>query len=169
MTATAVLTRPATTRARSGDRSQRAATAVAFPSTWGPWRAPAPRPQLHVVPARTHARRRRRTIVGAWAVVLTLLTVVGFHALLAQSQIALARLEERTAAAERRYENARWKYAQAASPAQITARARELGMLSPGGPPTPVLIAGEVPEAPDAPTTTLNGWTDVKPTLGANG
>ena len=161
----AVLDRPAPTRARVSGRA--AATAVTFPSTWGPYRTPAPRPQLRVVPARTKVLRRRRTILSAWVAVMTLLTVVGFHALLAQSQIALDRLEQRTAVAERRYQDARYEYAQNASPQRITDRARALGLVSPGGPPTPVAIAGEVPAAPDAPTTTLNGWTDVKPTLGA--
>jgi hypothetical protein len=98
---------------------------------------------------------------------MTLLTIVGFHALLAQSQLALDRLEERTSVAERRYQDARYEYATAASPHRVTTRAQELGLVSPGGPPTPVVIAGDVPPAPDAPSTTMNGWTDVKSTLGA--
>jgi hypothetical protein len=98
---------------------------------------------------------------------MTLLTVVGFHALLAQSQLALDRLEQRTSVAERQYQDARYEYATAASPHRITTRATELGMVSPGGPPMPVVIAGDVPPPPDAPNTTMNGWTDVKSTLGA--
>jgi cell division protein FtsL len=121
---------------------------------------------LEVVPARTQVRRRRRTIALVCGAVMTLLTVVGFHALLAQSQVALDELERRTAIAERRYENARYEYAQLSSPARITEAARQMGMVPPGTPPTPVLISGEVPPPADAPSTTMNGWTEVKPTLG---
>jgi cell division protein FtsL len=122
---------------------------------------------LRVVPARTKTRRRRRNLCLAWGAVFTLLTVVGFHALLAQSQIALEQLEQRTDAAERRYENARYEYAQASSPQRIVERATQIGMVPPGSPATPVLIDGHAPPDADAPTTTMNGWTEVKPTLGA--
>ncbi len=170
MTATATLTRPSPSRARASARvagGAQTATAVAFPRTWGPYRAPAPqRVPLRVVPTRTRSRRRRRTLVSAWVTVFGLLTVVAFHALLAQSQIALDRLEERTATAERRYEEARYEYAKAASPARVTQRAAEIGLVPPGQPATAVPVAGQVPTAPDAPSTTFNGWTDVKPTLG---
>jgi hypothetical protein len=102
----------------------------------------------------------------AWATVIVLLTVVAFHALLAQSQIALDRLEQRTAVAERHYEDARYEYARAASPQHITERALQLGLTLPGQPATVVPVAAdEVPAAADAPSTTLNRWTDVKPTL----
>jgi cell division protein FtsL len=131
---------------------------------------PAPqRAALRVVPARTQARRRRRTILSCCAAVVTLLTVVAFHALLAQSQIELDRLEQRTAAAEQRYEEARLEHSLASSPERITARALELGMAPPSRPPIVVPVAGDdVPAPPDATSGTLNGWTDVKPTLSPN-
>lgn len=169
MTATAVLDRPVRRRAappRARASQAHGSTAVAFPATWGPFRTPAPRPTLRVVPARTQVRRRRRTISLACGAVVMLLTVVGFHALLAQSQIALDRLERRTDLAERRYENARYEYTQLASPSRITERAAQLGMVPPGAPATPVVIFGEAPPPADAPSTTMNGWTEVKPTLG---
>ena len=44
----------------------------------------------------------------------------------------------------------------------------QLGLVPPAGPPTAIPVEGEAPpEPPDAPATTLNGWTDVKPTLGS--
>lgn len=171
MTATATLPRPSPARARTRARgATHSAAAVAFPQTWGPWREPAPlRVPLRVVPTRTRTRRRRRTILYSWATVIALLTVVAFHALLAQSQIALDRLDQRTAVAERRYEDARYEYARAASPQHITERARELGLVLPSQPATVVAVAGDdIPAPSDAPSGTLNGWTDVKPTLSTN-
>ena len=168
MTATATLTRPAPhrTRARVGGGAN-AATAVAFPQTWGPFRAPAPqRAKLRVVPARTATRRRRRTILLSWATVVALLTIVAFHALLAQSQIALDRLEQQTEAAEQRYEEARYQYALASSPEAITRRAQEIGLVLAGQPPRTVAVSGDdVPEPPDAPSGTFGGYTEVKSTL----
>ena len=169
MTATAVLDRPANRRSappRARASQTHGAAAVAFPATWGPFRAPAPRPTLRVVPARTQVRRRRRTILLASGAIVMLLTIVGFHALLAQSQIALDQLKRRTELAERRYENVRYEYTKLASPTRITERAAQIGMVPPGTPPTPVTISGEAPPQSDAPSTTMNGWTEVKPTLG---
>ena len=108
-------------------------------------------------------------MVSAWGTALTLLTVVAFHVVLAQNQVALDRLEQRTNAAERQYEEARYEYAQLASPARVMERARELGLVPPAMPPAVVTVdGGDVPPAPDSTTDTLNGWTDVKPTLGAS-
>ena len=180
MTATATLTRPAPqrTRARVGGRvgarggargvvGANAAAAVAFPQTWGPFRAPAPqRVALRVVPARTATRRHRRTIVLGWATVVGLLTIVAFHALLAQSQIALDRLEQQTEIAEQRYEEARYQYALDSSPQAITTRAKAQGLVLPGQPPQVVAVSGDdVPDAPDAPSGTFGGYTNVKSTL----
>jgi hypothetical protein len=108
-------------------------------------------------------------MVYSCAAVVTLLTVVAFHALLAQSQIALDRLEQRTAVAEQRYEEARYRYSLASSPERITARAAELGLVPASQPPTVVPVVGDdVPAPPGATSGTLNGWTDVKPTLTPN-
>jgi cell division protein FtsL len=97
--------------------------------------------------------------------VLALFTIVAFHALLAQSQVAIDRLQEQTTEAERRYEQARFEHAQLSSPERITQRARELGLVPPEGPPTPVALDGPLPTPPEGTSTTLRGWTEVKPTL----
>jgi len=94
------------------------------------------------------------------------LTIVGFQVLLAQSQLAIDKLGSRSAAAERRYEDARLRHAELSSPERIVQRAAQLGLVSPAQPPTAVPVTGDLPTAPDAPSTTLDGWTDVKPTLG---
>jgi len=98
--------------------------------------------------------------------VVAVFTVVAFHVILAQSQLAIDRLEDRTAAAERRYDDARLDHAKLSAPQRIVQRANEMGLVLPAQPPTPVPVKGELPPAPDAPSGTLNGWTDVKPTLG---
>ena len=101
-----------------------------------------------------------------WATVVGLLTIVAFHALLAQSQIALDRLEQQTEIAEQRYEEARYEYALRSSPQVITTRAKEQGLVPPGQPPRVVAVAGDdVPDAPDAPSGTFGGYTNVKSTL----
>jgi cell division protein FtsL len=162
MTTIAVETRP---RSRVGTRG---ATALA------PQRAPAPsrrlvrRPNLRVVavPART-ARRRRRTItLATTAIVVTLLTVVVFHVMLAQSQLAIDGLGRRTDAVQRQYEEARLEHARLSSPQHIVERAQQLGLVPPDRPPTAVPVTGALPPEPDGPSTTFDGWTEVKPTLG---
>jgi hypothetical protein len=107
-------------------------------------------------------------MISAWATAFALLTVVAFHVVLAQSQVALDRLEQQTKSAERRYEDARFEHARLAAPSRIMERAGQIGLVAPDRPPTVVAVEGEVPAPPDAPTTTLNGWTDVKPTLAEN-
>jgi hypothetical protein len=98
---------------------------------------------------------------------MTLLTIVAFHVVLAQNQVALDRLERRTAAAERRYEEARFEHAQASSPIRVMERAAQIGLVPPTAPPAAVPVeSGQMPAEPDSTSTTLNGWTDVKPTLG---
>jgi hypothetical protein len=148
-------------------------TAVLIPTRAGsartrvaPARAPR-RPTLVVVSPRPSrvSRRRRRLALFAGGLVGALFTVVAFHALLAQSQVAIDRLEQRTATAERRYEDARYQHAVLASPARIVARAAELGLVSPGQPPTAVPVEGALPPQPDGVGSTLHGWTEVKPTL----
>jgi cell division protein FtsL len=109
-------------------------------------------------------RRRRVTIVGSVAV-LAVFTVVAFHALLAQSQVAIDRIEQQTVEAEQQYEQARYEHATLASPERIVARAAELGLVPPAGPPTAIPVAGEAPLPPEGTATTLHGWTEVKPTF----
>jgi len=141
----------------------------------GPWTAPAPtrptgaRPDLRVValPARTVRRRRRTMVLAAGMAVVAVLAAVVFHVLLAQSQITIDRLGQREAAAERRYQDARLERARLAAPQRIVERALQAGLVLPDRPPTAVPVTGELPPAPDAPSDTLHGWTDVKPTLGS--
>src|SRR5262245_1356585 len=111
-------------------------------------------------------RRRRVALIGSVAV-LAVFTIVAFHALLAQSQVAIDRLEQQTTEAERKYEQARYEHATLASPERIVARAAELGLVPPAGPPTAIPVAGETPQPPDGTATTLHGWTEVKPTFAA--
>jgi Tfp pilus assembly protein PilX len=132
-------------------------------------RLPLRRPDLRVValPARTVKRRRRTMVLAGVLGLIALLTVVGFQVVLAQSQIAIDHIDARNAAAERRYEDARLRHAQLSSPERITNRANELGLVAPAQPPTVVPVTGAVPTPPDAASTTLKSWTDVKPTLGS--
>ena len=99
--------------------------------------------------------------------VLAVFTIVAFHALLAQSQVAIDRLEQQTTEAERKYEQARYEHATLASPERIVARAAELGLVPPAGPPKAIPVAGGAPQPPDGTATTLHGWTEVKPTFAA--
>jgi type II secretory pathway pseudopilin PulG len=98
--------------------------------------------------------------------VLALLTVVAFQVFLAQSQVAIDRLERRTAVAERRYEEARYDHARLSAPQRIVERARALGLVAPDAPPTAITVAGEAPAPPDATSPTLRGVAEVKATLG---
>lgn len=97
---------------------------------------------------------------------LGLLTIVVFHVLLAQNQLALDRLERQTQAAEQRYAAERLEYAQLSSPQRIQQEAQQLGLTPPAEPPTSITVAGDVPRPPNATATTMNGWEDVKATLG---
>jgi cell division protein FtsL len=97
--------------------------------------------------------------------VIAVFTIVAFHALLAQSQVAIDRIEQQTTEAEREYEQARYEHATLASPERIVTRAQELGLVAPTGPPTAIPVDGEAPLPPEGTATPLHGWTDVKPTL----
>lgn len=78
--------------------------------------------------------------------IAVMLTIVGFHAVLAQNQVALDRTRARITEAEARYENARLKNSLLSSPALITQRATELGLVPPGVAPISVAIPGEAPK-----------------------
>jgi cell division protein FtsL len=145
-------------------------TAVAIPARGRAVarRAPrrATRAPLRLVAVPERVRGHRRALAGIVSVaVLALFTIVAFHALTAQSQVAVDRLERETTIAQRRYERARYEHATLASPERIVERAAALGLVPPAGPPTAIAMAGDVPEPPDGTASTLHGWTEVKPTL----
>ena len=142
--------------------------ALAPRRTLAPERRGFRRPDLRVVEVPTRrARRRRKTItLATTAVVVTLLTVVVFHVLLAQSQLAIDDLGRRTDVVQRHYEEARLQHARLSAPQRIVERAAQLGLVPPDRPPTAVPVTGALPPEPDGPSTTFDGWTEVKPTLG---
>jgi len=119
--------------------------------------APRPtRPDLRVVrdAAVTARRTRRRWAFAAAVVVLTVLTVVVFHVMLAQSQITIDRLDRRIAAAEASYQQARFHHDQLTSPPRITEMAKRLGLEPPARPPTAVEVAPDdvtLPHIADSP------------------
>lgn len=125
------------------------------------------RPRLRVASAVNAQTRRRRLTVAvlAFVGVFAVLAMVAFHAMVAQSQVRLDDLERRTQTAEQRYEEARYEHAQMSAPQRIVERATALGLQAPDGPPTAVSVQGQPPAAPDATSTTLRGWSEVKPTL----
>ena len=103
--------------------------------------------------------------------VLAVLAAVVFHALLAQSQIAIDQLDGRITQAQRTYEQVRLEHAQLEAPARIVARAAALGLVNPSSPPTAVpgtsgsgtSGAGTSSASGSAGT---DGWSAVKPVLG---
>jgi hypothetical protein len=78
--------------------------------------------------------------------VLIALTIVGFHAVLAQNQVRIDRLRGEIDAAEARYNEARYQNSVLASPERITQRAQEIGLGVPTGAPIAVAIFGAVPQ-----------------------
>jgi len=129
--------------------------------------APARRPYLRIVEQpRRRARRRRSAAIICGVAVFAVLTVVAFQAFLAQSQVAIDRLERRTAVAGRRYEQARYEHARLSAPQRIVKRAHALGLVAPDAPPTAITVGGDAPAPPDATSPTLRGVTEVKATLG---
>lgn len=120
-----------------------------------------------IEPSRRARHRRRQVAIVGSVVVLAVFTIVAFRALLAQSQVAIDRVEQQMTEAEQRYEQARYEHATLASPERIVARAQELGLVPPAGPPTAIPVAGEAPLPPEGTAATLRGWTEVKPTFDA--
>jgi hypothetical protein len=89
------------------------------------------------------------------------LTIVGFHAVLAQNQVRLDDLRARIATAEDRYADERLSNSTLASPANITARATALGLVPPVVAPIAVPVSGDVPKR-GGDTSALAGWPEVK-------
>ncbi len=100
--------------------------------------------------------------------VLAVLAAVVFHALLAQSQIAIDQLDGRITQAQRNYEQVRLEHAQLAAPSRIVARAAALGMVNPSSPPTAVISAAGSGSSVTSSSVTsgTDGWSAVKPVLG---
>lgn len=99
-------------------------------------------------------------------VVCSLIAAVGFHVVVAQSQLEIDRLEREIGAEQRRYEQLRLQVATLSSPERIVTRAGELGMVAATAPPIAVAVPGE-PAAPPAPsdstaTTLAESWPKVK-------
>jgi hypothetical protein len=95
------------------------------------------------------------------AVAAVITTIAGFHAFLAQNQVRLERLRERTTVAEGRYEGERLANGFLTSPARITARARELGLAPPDVAPVAIPLQGGVPRR-GASSATAADWGKVK-------
>jgi hypothetical protein len=100
------------------------------------------------------------------AVGVVVITIAGFHAFLAQTQVRLEDLRSRTATAEARYEALRLENGQLTSPARITNRAAELGLAPPAVAPVAIPLAGDVPRR-GASSATLTDWAEVKRHLDA--
>jgi hypothetical protein len=98
------------------------------------------------------------------SVVAVVLTIVGFHAVLAQNQVKLDRIREDIAVAEARYDQARLKNSELSSPARITARAGDLGLVVPEGAPVAVPVPGRVPKRGSS-SDVMKDWSEVKGNL----
>jgi len=96
--------------------------------------------------------------------VAVVLTIVGFHAVLAQNQVKLDRIRDDIAVAEARYDQARLENSELSSPARITDRAQELGMTVPEGAPVAVPVPGAVPKRGSS-SEVMKDWSEVKANL----
>lgn len=103
----------------------------------------------------------------AVATAVVVVTIAGFHAVLAQNQVRLERLRDRTAAVEARYEAGRLENGRLNSPERITARAAEMGLAAPTVVPIAIPLLGEVPKRGGA-SSTLADWAEVKRHLDAS-
>jgi len=89
------------------------------------------------------------------------LTIVGFHAVLAQNQVQIDRMRGEIATAEARYDEARYQNSVLASPARITQRAQAIGLVVPGGAPVAVPIYGSVPKRGNS-SEVIDNYEEVK-------
>ena len=146
------------------------ATALRAPVRTRPVRRPAPRrAPLRVVDVQSKRRARRvRRMLWMFGVMIvsSLVAVVGFHVVLAQSQVQLDRLEQQVGEEQHRYEQLRFEVAALSSPSRIVSRAAELGMVAPSGVATVVPVETDPDAAPmtsDTTATTLaESWEKVK-------
>jgi hypothetical protein len=99
-----------------------------------PRSSPAPARERHLAVVDPEARKRdRRARLGVRlavaAVVGAVLIVVGFHVMMAESQLQLERVDRATAKEQLRYQALRLRYADRAAPEAIVKRATQIGMI----------------------------------------
>ncbi len=150
------------------------ATALRAPGRARPVRraAPARRAPLRVVEVQS-SRRARRVRRMLWCfglmIVCSMVAAVGFHVVLAQSQVDLDRLEQQVAQEQHRYEQLRFEVAALSSPERIVSRAAALGMVAPTGTATVVAVPTDPQTAQDpadtTATTLAESWEKVKSSL----
>ncbi len=99
-------------------------------------------------------------------VVFGLLAIVGTNAMVAASQVNIDQLSGQTRVAETRYQQARIDYAVLASPANVIARAATLGLVSSESPPIAIPVMGTPPQPASKGSPVLDGWNNLKPSLG---
>jgi len=98
------------------------------------------------------------------SVVAVVLTIVGFHAVLAENQVKLDEVRQEISVAESRYDQARLENSELSSPARITQRAGELGLGVPDGAPVAVQVPGAVPKRGSS-SDVMKDWSEVKSNL----
>jgi hypothetical protein len=99
--------------------------------------------------------------------VVIVLTIVAFHAVLAQNQVKIDEMRGEIAAAESRYEEARYENSVLASPERITERAMAIGLMVPAGAPVAVPLIGAVPKRGSS-SDAMSDWAEVKGHLNAS-
>jgi cell division protein FtsL len=105
-------------------------------------------------------------VVVVCGVVLAL-TIVAFHAFLAQNQVRLGRIRGDIAAAEARYDQARLENSELSSPERITEAAGRQGLVVPDVAPVAVPIAGAVPKRGSS-SDVIENYQEVKGHLDAS-
>lgn len=120
-------------------------------------------------PARVAVRRghRVRSVLLTLLAATIVITIAGFHAVLAQNQMRLEEVRARTAAAEARYDAARLENGRLAAPESVMRRAAEMGLEVPAEAPVAIPLTGTVPRRGSG-SATIQGWSEVKRYLDAS-
>ena len=154
------------TRASAVPAPQRIPRRVA-PSVPAP--VESPRHLRLVDPTIRRRERRRRQLVRVWAVGIVAAALLGVvvHAFMAEAQMRVGQIEDKTRAEQRRYDDARLRLAQLEAPSSIVERATRLGLV---GASTPWLVAvdGTKSDAADVTAAATQPWQTTKPSLGSN-
>jgi len=124
----------------------------------------ATRPEQRHPPGAARPGARRRLVAVIVSAVALVLTLVGFHAVLAQNQVQVDRVRQEITVAESRYDQARLENSELSSPARITQRALELGLGVPQGAPVAVQVPGTVPKRGTS-SDVMKDWSEVKGNL----